>query len=125
MLGLKTILVPVDFSSNANNALRYALKFAESSKSKIVIFHSNYIPYAVPSKEVKKIYEQSEGRKEMMLEYTVEKICKKYKIKKTKDISYVVKRETDIIKNIISAAEAVNADLIIMGTHGASGLKKI
>lgn len=125
MVNLKTILVPIDFSSNANNALRYAMKFAEATKSKLVIFHSNYIPSMFPSAEIKKIHEQSEGRKQMMLEYTVASICKKYKIKKPATISYVVKRETDVVNNILSAADACKAGLIIMGTHGATGLKKI
>jgi nucleotide-binding universal stress UspA family protein len=124
-MSIKTILVPVDFSSGSNNALRYALQFAALTKSKIVVFHSNYLPTLFPSTELKKIYEQSEGRKQLMLEYVVDKLCKKYKLKKPDNINYMVMRETKVVDNILSAAETCKADLIVMGTHGATGFKKI
>jgi nucleotide-binding universal stress UspA family protein len=124
-MSIKTILVPVDFSSGSNNALRYALQFAITTKSKIVVFHSNYLPSMFPSAELKKIHERSEGRKQVMLEYVVDKLCKKYKFKKPANISYLVKRETNVINNVLSAAETAKADLIVMGTHGATGFKKI
>ncbi len=123
-MGSKTILVPIDFSTNANNALRYAIKFAEITKSKIVVFHSNYIPSMFPTKQLKQIHEQSEGRKQLMLEYNVNSLCKKYKLKKPTTISYLVKRETHVINNILSAVETSKAGLLIMGTHGATGFKK-
>jgi nucleotide-binding universal stress UspA family protein len=124
-MNFKTILVPIDFSANSNNALRYAMQFAHYTKSKIVVFHSNYIPYAFPSPELKKIHEQSEGRKQLMLEYSVDNICKKFKIKKPTNITYLIRRETAVIKNILSAAEDSKAGLIVMGTHGASNIKKV
>ena len=124
-MSIKTILVPVDFSSGSNNALRYALQFAVTTKSKIVIFHSNYLPIMFPSTELKKIHERSEGRKQLMLEYVVDKLCKKHKLKKPANISYLVKRETNVVNNVLSAAETAKADLIMMGTHGATGFKKI
>lgn len=37
---MKRILVPTDFSSNANNALRYANAFAQSIKGKLVLFNA-------------------------------------------------------------------------------------
>jgi nucleotide-binding universal stress UspA family protein len=124
-MSIKNILVPVDFSSGSNNALRYALQFAATIKCKIVVFHSNYLPAMFPSAELKKIHEQSEGRKQLMLEYVVGSLCEKYKIKKPANLTYLVTRETKVITNILSAAESCKADLIVMGTHGATGFKKI
>jgi len=124
-MDLKTILVPVDFSANATNALRYAIQFAQVTKSKLVVFHSNYLPYTFPSPKIKKIHEQSEGRKQLMLEYIVTTTCKKYKLKKPADVVYLVERETSIIDNILAAAETTQSGLIIMGTHGATGFKKV
>ena len=40
---MKTILVPTDFSNNANNALKYANDFAQATNNKIVLLHA-YIP---------------------------------------------------------------------------------
>jgi nucleotide-binding universal stress UspA family protein len=124
-MSIKTILVPVDFSAGSNNSLRYALQFAAITKSKIILFHSNYLPTVFPSAELKKIHERSEGRKQLMLEYVVDKLCKKYKLKKPLNLGYLVTRETKVVTNILSATETTKADLIIMGTHGATGFKKI
>jgi len=37
---MKTILVPTDFSTNANNALKYANDFAKAINNKIILLHS-------------------------------------------------------------------------------------
>jgi len=37
---MKTILVPTDFSKSALNAVKYALTYAEKTKSKIILFNS-------------------------------------------------------------------------------------
>jgi nucleotide-binding universal stress UspA family protein len=123
-MNFKNLLVPVDFSANSSNALRYAIQFAQYTGSKIIVFHSNYIPSVFPSSDLKAIHEQSEGRRLMMLEYTVDKVCKKFKLVKPVNITYLIKRETNVVKNILAAADEAKAGLIIMGTHGASGIKK-
>ncbi|MBI3521343.1 MAG: universal stress protein [Bacteroidetes bacterium] len=37
---MKTILVPIDFSQNSENALRYSIILAEKWKAKLILFHS-------------------------------------------------------------------------------------
>lgn len=37
---MKTIVVPTDFSTSADNALHYAIELALQQKSKIILLHS-------------------------------------------------------------------------------------
>lgn len=41
---MKTILVPTDFSANAEHAIRYAVIFAKPFGAKVVLFHSYLLP---------------------------------------------------------------------------------
>ena len=43
--GLKTILVPVDFSSCSREGLRYAIAFANEFGAKIILLHATYLGY--------------------------------------------------------------------------------
>ena len=40
---MKTILVPTDFSGNADNALNYAIHLAGKDRAKIILVHSSLV----------------------------------------------------------------------------------
>ena len=42
---MKTILVPVDFSSCSREGLRYAIAFANEFGAKIILLHATYLGY--------------------------------------------------------------------------------
>ena len=42
---MKTILVPTDFSKNAENALLYAINLAKRMSAKIILLHSFHVDY--------------------------------------------------------------------------------
>lgn len=125
MAHYKNILVPIDFSANSKNALRYAIQFAAITKSKLIVFNVNHLPALFPSAELKEIQNQSDERKKRMLEYTLEKVCKAASLTIPQKVSYIISRDKDIAKSILSSAKNTNTDLIIMGTHGETGLKKV
>ncbi len=52
-------------------------------------------------------------------------LCKKNKLILPEKIIYICKNGKSIVKNILSTAKAYGADLIIVGTHGTTGLRKI
>jgi nucleotide-binding universal stress UspA family protein len=63
---MKTILVPTDFSKNAENALQYAINLANKMQAKIILLHSFHIDYTnagIPAdiieKEVREVQETS------------------------------------------------------------------
>lgn len=45
MYGIKTILVPIDFSDCAENALKYALILAGRMDAKVILYHSYFSPH--------------------------------------------------------------------------------
>ena len=42
---MKTILVPVDFSSCSREGLRYAIAFANEFGAKLILLHTTYLGY--------------------------------------------------------------------------------
>ena len=114
----KRILIPVDFSDCAINALKYAINFSKSTESKLVLLHAYHIP--IPAAEAGLTIDANladdfieEGKEKMADLYRqfpeLEQLSEPYEIK----MSFA----SDAI---VSTAKEVNADLIIMGTHGAT-----
>jgi nucleotide-binding universal stress UspA family protein len=128
---MKTILVPSDFSKNATTALRYAIGLAKATKSKLVIFHCAHLaPYILASaaatdKQLELLISQDQDFKKDKLLSQVAAAYKSEGIKKipaTTEI--IVESKPFLADNIIDVAERFRADIIIMGTHGATGLNR-
>jgi nucleotide-binding universal stress UspA family protein len=117
---MKTILVPTDFSNNANNALKYANDFAKAIKNKIVLLHS-YLPLVGKYNMISGIVAEDIAIQKKSSEKKLEKVSSKY----VKVPSSHLVKIGDPIDEIIDAAQKSKSQLIIMGTHGASGLKRI
>ncbi|MEO8148900.1 MAG: universal stress protein [Bacteroidia bacterium] len=119
---MKTILFPTDFSNSAVNALNYAIGICEALKAKLILFNSVSIPAIVtqPSMNMN-MEEQLIGvAKEDIL------LIKNTLIANNKDIDIeCFVNYGEAINNIISLAAERHADIIIMGTKGASGLKEV
>lgn len=122
---MKTIFFPTDFSVHANSALTYAIMLSEQTESQLVVFNSSNIPEIFPKKDYKKIAEKDEIYKQTMLESLVAELCKKHKLQTPENIIYDVKNGSSIVENIVSSAKKHKADLIIVGTHGITGLQKV
>jgi len=100
----KNILVPFDNSKSSFKALDMAMMFAKKCDSKITLVHVVTAPSrdkAEAVKEVLRTKEEESGLDFMFLKQTGR-----------------------IHTEVISASESVEADLIIMGTHGASGYQE-
>lgn len=102
-ISFKSILVPFDNSKSAFRALDMAIMFAKKCESRITMVHVVTSPNRDQSEKVK---ETMEAKKvETGLEFLF------------------LKQSGRIPNEIMDAAEAVEADLIVMGTHGASGFQ--
>lgn len=122
---MKTILFPTDFSTDANNALKYAIRLSEQTKSALIVFHSTFIPETLPKKEYQKTLKEALEYKQKMLEYMVIALCKKNKLHLPEKIIYDCKNGNSIVKNILATAKAHGAEMIIVGTHGTTALRKV
>ena len=117
---MKKILIPTDFSNNANNALKYANDFAKAINNKIVLLHS-YLPLVGKYNMISGIVAEDIAIQKKSSEKKLEKVSSKY----VKVPSSHLVKIGDTIDEIIDAAQKSKSQLIIMGTHGASGLKQI
>jgi nucleotide-binding universal stress UspA family protein len=118
---VRRILVPIDFSESAPSILEWAAHLAEEHGSRILLLHAYHLPVEFQQLEgaylppdfwanVKTEAEQSLARYAADLEargLQVERIV----------------REGYPAAVIVDEATAQQADLIVIGTHGLSGLK--
>jgi len=111
------ILVPLDFSENSFKALEFAIGLADKKHGKIILVHVVELVYDFAS--------QSALALEAMFK-DAEKLMKKT-IKTYEDsgvpMEYQVIEGTAAV-TIARIAEEQNTTLIVMGTQGASGIKK-
>jgi nucleotide-binding universal stress UspA family protein len=124
MKDFKTILFAIDFSQSSDYAFQYALSLAKKYDARLLIIHVINEPvdlrgFYVPHISFEKLEQEIEaGAKKMM-----EKFCRN----QIKDFN---KYETIIVPGIpydeiIKTGEEQSADLIIMGTHGRTGLDHV
>jgi nucleotide-binding universal stress UspA family protein len=117
------IIVPIDFSANSKNALEYASALAQATKSTIKLVHIvrpttyNAVIVGIMAEEVTE--KKAAGIKE--IKQILQELNAKYK-----DVIYDYEiYEGETPAEIIHCATDNNASIIIMGTHGATGFKKI
>lgn len=111
------ILVPTDFSENAVNALEFAKKIAHKEKASITLFYAFYAVYdfAAQATEILGQIEQDAKRE-------LKKATDAGKAEGL-DFNYKIVQGT-VSSAVTSFAYREDYDLIVMGTQGASGIKK-
>ncbi len=117
---MKTILVPTDFSKCADNAVNYAMKFASKFNSKIILHNSTHLPtltVEVPFEEINEEKLLAENKNNMNF-YLQNEIIKNNNLVIENNVSFGF-----AVDNIISLAKENKANIIIMGTKGASNLE--
>jgi nucleotide-binding universal stress UspA family protein len=117
---MKRILVPTDFSLNAEKALEYALHLGSHFSSEIILLHSWELPHQKSAMFVS-TQDLIKEKAENDLNELKDKIALRFPDLK---ISTMVMMG-DAAASIKTAAKNKGADYIVMGTKGASGLKKI
>lgn len=121
---VRTILCPVDFSENALMALEYAAYFARQHDAKL------YVLYVMPTEESRlpsALYrrdEQSGGADLVWAEQAAkEKLQQLAHPCLDEGIRYeTLIRHGDPATGIVEAAESIAAGMIVMVTHGRTGL---
>jgi nucleotide-binding universal stress UspA family protein len=124
MTKFKSILVPIDFSEFSDRAVDYALYLAERHGARITLLHAVVL------------HQQEIGEELYVEEY--EKIVlakeehsrKKFQLHGQKASRRGISLDSQVVRGI-SAADAIldfindnGHDLVVMGTHGRTGVKK-
>lgn len=111
--------------------MKYAIRLAAKLNSKLVFFHSTHVPmrvelFGIPITEMKKLENQDVINKTAILQTMLNKLYRELRITPdTARVKLVVKNEILIVEDIILAAKRSKVGLIVMGTHGASGINKL
>lgn len=124
MDSFSTILVAIDFSDSSDNAFQLALSMAQKFSAHLIILHVVNEPidlrgFYVPHISFEKLEEEiEEGAEKMMQSF-----CRQH-------IDDFSDYETLIVpgmpyQQIIAQAEEKGAKLIILGTHGRTGLDHV
>jgi nucleotide-binding universal stress UspA family protein len=122
----KKILFCTDFSESADWAFTYALQLATTFKSKLFLFHVTP-PAAHPDQLVMYLPEEKiEGLKAAQAKENKAAMNRQYllKMKGFKNCKVVFK-EGEPFLEIIQTARKEKVDLIVMGTHGRTGLDHV
>lgn len=137
-LDFKRILCPVDLSAFSLEALRLALKIAEASDSTLDILHVIHNPFdeiyltaiteldpalmdvyaSEPQRRaeiLRTTEEQSEGLLKQFCRNTVQSFSK---------VRYHIRRG-DPFEAILDGTEDLMTDLIVLATHGRTGVKRL
>lgn len=117
---IKTILVPTDFSDPSLKAIQYAATIAGETSSKIIIFHAVSLHLSATIEEPQ-FYVAGELEKieNEQLVHLKHQLQKRYPSIQFDSVS----RTGFPVESIKEAAVEMNADLIVMGTRGANGIK--
>ena len=118
---MQKILVPTDFSKNALKAVTYASEIAKKSGATLHLLH-----VIEPSLNMATMQSDSSGKK--VIAEKTQKL--NLSLKSIEEIYPEVKvvpslAGGSVISSILKYVEEEKPDLVIMGTNGASGLKKI
>ncbi|HEX5168374.1 MAG TPA: universal stress protein [Cyclobacteriaceae bacterium] len=111
-------LVPIDFTSNSDNLVRYAAELAQYTNSSLHLLHV-ITPFVDEDTYLTTDVESVTYAGRTQLERIVEDISNTYKIPVQKTLT-----KGEVTEAILDIAEAKKIDLIIMGIHNVSPLMK-
>ncbi len=125
MIDVKRIVAPTDFSAHAEHALRYACALAERLGAELHVLHvlSEIVPTG-PDPLLMPVmppqfYQEDEARVAKSLETVVDPSWGK-----PRSLSTAVRWGTPA-QGIVDYAAEQNADLIVISTHGRTGLSHV
>jgi nucleotide-binding universal stress UspA family protein len=117
------ILVPLDFSESSLNALETAIAIAKQHNATITLLNVVDPSFMFGFKGV---YYISEKTIDSIVDVSVRRLNPlAKKVKEEQDLNCTSEIKVGLVpQSIIKTASDIDADLIIMGTHGASGFRE-
>ena len=115
-----SILIPTDFSVLSESALKVSIAIAKRQNAQVTLLHVvDLLPYLLPTEVLLSSSKEVLSRKEEELKELSEKIQKDTGVKAV--VKVLEGTPSDIICKL---AYEENISLIVMGTHGVSGLRE-
>jgi nucleotide-binding universal stress UspA family protein len=116
---IRNILIPIDFSESSLNAFESALSIAEKANAGVHIIHIHDTAYDAEITSAILPGLRYKDNKEEVLNALTD--IADYRLGKTPKLILL---EGDVSPTIVKIAEEFDCNLIIMGTHGASGFRE-
>ena len=117
-VNLKKILVPIDFSESSRKALHYAMSLAKQFHAEILLLH--VVEIVTPSPAV--TFPESESLNVKLHEEAAKRLSEwRHEVVSHAAVKAAVRGGIPY-RDIVAAADESNIDLIILGTHGRTGL---
>ncbi len=123
MFKQRHILIPTDFSSYSQDAIDYGVQLAKALGSEIYLLYVFQEPMFIPSgptvpmvPEVGNWLDEVQKQERQKLDDIVESLGSQLK-----KVTPLFKAGNPVLE-ILKAAKEIPADLIVMGTHGRTGL---
>jgi nucleotide-binding universal stress UspA family protein len=123
----KSYLVPVDFSKPADIALDHAIQLARENKAGLILLHiiaDRATEMAAPEGVSPALYVDYEKIVREEANMQMQKLLKKKKLG-PKDCRALFVRRGDPARAIADQAKKLKASMIVMGSHGRTGLKRL
>lgn len=120
----KLILVPTDFSSPAAHALRYASALAERFGSHLLVIYADaFVPPIDFTGAAAGEFALARGE---MIDETAEELLRFAEQNISEKVPYDTRVIVDSpVRGILEQAAEAGCDLIVMGTHGRTGVRRL
>ena len=119
---MKTIIIPTDFSSAADNAMHYGARLAQELQAQILLLHVYMVPITMNDMPVLMVTaEELKGGAEEGLMRCRSELEAAYPGLEVRTES----RLGDVVDELKDMCEHLNPQLVVMGTHGSSGLERM
>jgi len=115
---MKTILVAIDFSKNADHALDYAITFSEKLHASV------YLIWVDNDVSDETVLDTIEGEIRIEKKEYLKRLNAKYKDRVAGGKFKVLLRKGRVYQEVAKAARQIEADMIFAGTHGVSGFEQ-
>lgn len=120
---MKAILVPTDFSKVAGHALNYAIELAKYESAKLLLLHAYHIDFADSYVSVNAREKEIQGAKQKsnaQLKSLLTKVEHAGNVK-----CECISMQDLAVDAILTTIKERKIDLVVMGTHGTSGITKV
>jgi nucleotide-binding universal stress UspA family protein len=128
-LKLRRILAAVDGSNNATRAAKAAITLADKFNAELIICNAIQTPFysftqdgfAVPADVLKDYIAAAREDAKMM----VNKLVQLAEAAHVKAVSVIQENTLSVVEAIVNLAETRNVDLIVIGTRGRTGFRRL
>ena len=110
MLSIETILHPTDFSERSGHALQLACSLARDHGARLIVLHVMPVPLV----QEKRLYREEMASELNWLGASDAQVRVEHRLE-----------EGDAATEILRVAQEMGCDLIVLGTHGRTGLGRL